>query len=401
MRSARLMFISEATMLNVILLGLVSFFADISSEMVYPLIPLYLSSRFGATPLLVGFIEGIAESLASLLKVFSGYLTDRTQKKKPIAFLGYSTGLIYKIALIFANSWLAVLAARVIDRIGKGIRTTPRDVMVAESAQKDNVGTAFGIHKAMDMAGSAIGILLAYFLVKKSLGNINYPLIFLLSMIPAGLSLVMFFFIKEQKQHSIKTREPFWKHFKSLPKSLKWYLVVVFLFTLGNSSNTFLLLRAKSIGFNEANVIFLYFLYNISASLLAIPAGRSSDKIGRKPVLIAAYGVFAIVYFGFAFVQRSEMMVGLFILYGVYTALITGVERAYISEIAPPEVRGTLLGLHGTIIGLTLFPASMIAGVLWTVVGASAPFVFGGALALAAALTLMLVMNDNRSEVHL
>lgn len=320
-------------MLNVILLGLVSFFADISSEMVYPLIPLYLSSRFGATPLLVGFIEGIAESLASLLKVFSGYLTDRTQKKKPIAFLGYSTGLIYKLALIFANSWFAVLGARVIDRVGKGIRTTPRDVMVAESAQKDRTGTAFGVHKAMDMAGSALGILIAYFLVKNSLGNTNYPFIFLISMIPAGLSLVMFFFIKEQKHHQIKKREPFWKHFKTLPTSLKWYLLVVFLFTLGNSSNTFLLLKAKNIGFSEANVIFLYFLYNISASLLAIPAGRRSDQIGRKPVLIAAYVVFALVYFGFAVVNRTEVMVGLFILYGVYTALITGVERAYISKL--------------------------------------------------------------------
>lgn len=385
-------------MLNVILLGLVSFFADISSEMVYPLIPLYLSSRFGATPLLVGFIEGIAESLASLLKVFSGYLTDRTQKKKPIAFLGYSTGLIYKLALIFANSWIAILGARVIDRVGKGIRTTPRDVMVAESAQKDRTGTAFGVHKAMDMAGSALGILIAYFLVKNSLGNTNYPFIFLISMIPAGLSLVMFFFIKEQKHHQIKKRVPFWKHFKTLPKSLKWYLLVVFLFTLGNSSNTFLLLKAKNIGFSEANVIFLYFLYNISASLLAIPAGRRSDQIGRKPVLIAAYVVFALVYFGFAVVNRSEVMVGLFILYGVYTALITGVERAYISEIAPQEFRGTLLGLHGTIIGLTLFPASMIAGVLWTMIDASAPFIFGGSLALAAALTLGFVMKDNRKE---
>ena len=385
-------------MLNVILLGLVSFFADISSEMVYPLIPLYLSSRFGATPLLVGFIEGIAESLASLLKVFSGYLTDRTQKKKPIAFLGYSTGLIYKLALILANSWIAILGARVIDRVGKGIRTTPRDVMVAESAQKDRTGTAFGVHKAMDMAGSALGILIAYFLVKNSLGNTNYPFIFLISMIPAGLSLVMFFFIKEQKHHQIKKREPFWKHFKTLPTSLKWYLLVVFLFTLGNSSNTFLLLKAKNIGFSEANVIFLYFLYNISASLLAIPAGRRSDQIGRKPVLIAAYVVFALVYFGFAVVNRSEVMVGLFILYGVYTALITGVERAYISEIAPQEFRGTLLGLHGTIIGLTLFPASMIAGVLWTMIDASAPFIFGGSLALAAALTLGFVMKDNRKE---
>ena len=179
-------------MVNVIFLGLVSFFADISSEMVYPIIPLYLTSVFGATPAIVGLIEGIAESAASLLKVFSGYFTDKYKKKKPIAFVGYASGLIYKVALVFANSWGGILGARIIDRIGKGIRTAPRDVMVSESSDSERAGTAFGIHKALDMAGSALGILMAYLLMKNSNGGFKYKQNFLLSIIPAVLSLLMF-----------------------------------------------------------------------------------------------------------------------------------------------------------------------------------------------------------------
>lgn len=185
-------------MINVIFLGLVSFFADLSSEMVYPLIPIYLTSVLGATPTLVGVIEGIAESLASLLRVFSGYISDKYNKKKPIAFLGYATGLVYKIALIFAGSWYGILFARIIDRLGKGIRTAPRDVMVSESADENATGKTFGIHKALDMAGSAIGILLAFVLFK-SIGSDSYKTIFIVSIIPMVLALSMFGFIKENK----------------------------------------------------------------------------------------------------------------------------------------------------------------------------------------------------------
>jgi MFS family permease len=262
-------------MSNVIFLGMVSFFADVSAEMVYPIIPLYLTSAFGATPAMVGVIEGIAESLASLLKVFSGYITDKYKKKKPIAFIGYATGLIYKVALVFAQSWLGILGARVIDRIGKGIRTAPRDVMVSESSEGGRIGTAFGIHKALDMAGSALGILIAYLLLKNSNGNYAYKQIFIISMIPAALSLLMFFKIREKKEERIiQEREPFWKNVNKLDSQLKLYLFVAFLFTLGNSSNAFLLLRAKSVGFDDTTVILLYFIYNITASILAIPAGK-------------------------------------------------------------------------------------------------------------------------------
>lgn len=384
---------------NIILLGLISCFSDISSEMVYPLIPLYLTVAFGATPALVGLIEGIAESLASLLKVFGGYISDKYQRKKPIAFIGYATGLLYKLALIFASSWAGILGARVIDRFGKGIRTAPRDVMVSESAEKDHAGRAFGIHKALDMAGSAAGILLSYILLK-SIGDGGFKTIFALSAIPVVIALIIFAFVKEKREpRPVKERERFWKSFKSLDGNLKLYLLVVFIFTLGNSSNTFLLLKASAVGFSSADAILLYFVYNLVSALLAIPFGKRSDKAGRKRVLVAGYFTFALVYAGFAFVTSKPLMVGVFILYGFYTAMVAGVERAFISEIAPSELRGTMLGLHSTLAGVALLPASVIAGLLWSAVGSYAPFLFGSLLSVISALILAFGLKGKTKEL--
>lgn len=384
-------------MWNVVLLGLVSFFSDISAEMVYPIIPLYLTAAFGATPALIGFIEGIAESLASLLKVFSGYITDRWGRKKPIAFAGYAAGLVYKVALIFAGSWGGVLGARVIDRVGKGIRTAPRDVMVCESADENHMGKAFGIHKALDMAGSALGIFISFLLLKSAGENMAYKSLFAISIIPAILGLLMFFFIKEKRTRcAVTNREPFWQNMKKLDGQLKLYLIVAFLFTLGNSSNAFLLLRAKSVGFDDTSVILLYFIFNLTASILSIPLGRLSDRIGRKKLLVAGYIVFSAVYLGFAFASSQTAIIAAFVLYGFYTAMITGVERAFIAEISPKELKGTMLGMHSTIVGVALLPASVIAGLLWDGFGAPAPFVFGSGMSLVAALILLFFMKSMR-----
>lgn len=373
---------------NIVFLGLVSCFADISSEMVYPIIPLYLTVVLGATPALVGVIEGIAESIASLLKVFSGYVSDRFQKKKAIAFSGYATGVLYKLALIFAGSWVGILTARVIDRFGKGIRTAPRDVMVAESADKASMGKSFGVHKMLDMAGSAFGILLSFILLT-TMGESSYKTIFIISVIPILIALFMFVFIKEPKgKRTIVEGEHFWKNIKNLDGQLKLYLAVTFLFTLGNSSNSFLLLRAYDVGFSSSTAILLYFIYNITASSLAIPCGKLSDRIGRKIVLVAGYIIFSLVYFGFAVCSNKIFMILIFIIYGIYTAMTAGVERAFISEIAPKELKGTMLGLHSTLAGLALLPASVIAGLLWDGIGAFAPFVYGGVMSLLAAIIL-------------
>ncbi len=373
---------------NILFLGLVSFFADVSSEMVYPLIPIYLTAAFGATPTLVGVIEGVAESVASLLKVFGGYISDRYRRKKPIAFCGYAAGVFYKLAVLFATSWTGILFARLIDRFGKGIRTAPRDVMVSESADKAHMGRAFGVHKALDMAGSAVGILLAFFLFQ-SIGKDGYKTIFALSMIPVFLSLMMFGFIKEKKEpRAAAARERFWKNAGALDGRLKLYLFVAFLFTLGNSSNTFLLLRAMDVGFSDTDVILLYFVYNLVAALFSIPFGKRSDRIGRKRVLVIGYGIFALVYLCFAFASSRAVMLLAFVLYGLYTAMVAGVERAFIAEIAPARLKGTMLGLHATLVGAALLPASVIAGLLWDTFGAFAPFTFGAMLSVLAALLL-------------
>lgn len=379
---------------NIIFLGLVSLFADISAEMVYPLIPLYLTSTFGATPALVGLIEGIAESLASLLKVFSGYITDRFQRKKALAFLGYSTGLVYKLALIVAGSWTGILFARVIDRFGKGVRTSPRDVMVSDSADKESMGKAFGIHKALDMVGSSIGIFLA-FLLMKNISSDAYHKVFYLSIIPVVIALFMFAFIHEKKgPRTDLKREHFWNNISKLNTRLKLYLIVTFIFTLGNSSNAFLFLRAKDFGFSSSDTILLYFIYTTTAALLSITFGKISDKVGRKKVLVAGYVLFAIVYLGFATCFNKAMMVGVFILYGFFTAMTAGVERAFVAEISPRELKGTILGLQSTLAGIALFPASMIAGLLWDKFGGQAPFYYGGSLALIAAVILSLGLKE-------
>ena len=374
---------------NVILIGLVSFFADLSTEMVYPLIPLYLTTMFGATPALIGVIEGIAESIASLLRVFSGYVTDKYRKKKPLAFSGYAAGLIYKLILVIAGSWMGVLAARVIDRFGKGIRTAPRDVLVSESCDADKLGHSFGIHKALDMAGSAAGILIAFFIMTAWQGEYAFKHLFLLSCIPAVASLFMFIFIKETSRRC-ETSKPLHlvDGLKNLDSRLKLYLAVVFMFTLGNSSNAFLLLRAGNVGFSVSSVVLLYFLYNIVSSLFAVPFGKRSDRIGRKRLLVAGYFTFALAYAGFAWAPDKPVIIAAFAVYGLFTAMTAGVERAFVSEIAPENLKGTLLGLHSTIVGIALLPASIIAGLLWNAFGPVIPFALGAGLSLASGLIL-------------
>lgn len=381
---------------NIIFLGLISCFADISAEMVYPIIPLYLTAVLGATPAIVGVIEGIAESLASLLKVWSGYISDKYQNKKRMAFVGYSTGLVYKLVLLLSGTWFGILIARIIDRLGKGIRTAPRDVLVSESSDVNKLGKSFGIHKALDMLGSAIGILIA-FLILRFLGDNaqSYKMIFIVSLIPILIALIFFPFIKEKKtERKDVKRDKFWKNINKLDGQLKLYLFVVLLFTLGNSSNTFLLLRANNVGYDSTNVIWLYFIYNLVASIFAIPMGKKSDKKGRKKFLVCGYLMFSIVYLLFGFSTSKASMLIAFILYGIYTAMIAGVERALIAEIAPKDLKGTMLGLHGTIVGIALLPASMIAGLLWENVNAAAPFVFGSILSLMAAIILFFGLKD-------
>jgi MFS family permease len=383
---------------NVIILGLCSLLTDISSEMVYPLIPLYLTGVLGATPAIVGIIEGLAESVASLLRVFSGYWSDRLQQRKLLTILGYSGSAIGKILLYVAGSWPLVLVSRLVDRFGKGIRTAPRDALIADSTDASKRGSAYGLHRAMDASGATIGVILAYIFFV-SLKD-DFRGIFLLSVIPAVLGVLVLFFVREKaakpaERAAKPAREPWWKNlgqrWNALDRRLKLFLIIVFIFTLGNSSNQFLLLRAKDRGFSDATVILMYLVYNIVKALVSWPAGRLSDRIGRKPLLTAGYLTYGLVYLGFA-MFASPALWGLFAVYGIYIALTEGVEKALVSDIAPKDLRATLIGLHGTFTAIGLLPASVLAGFLWNTFGAAAPFYFGGAMGALAALALALLI---------
>jgi len=372
---------------NIILLGLVSFFTDISTEMVYPILPIYLSSIMGATPIIIGIIEGIAESLASIIKLFSGIFADKYGKKKRLAFIGYSSSVINKIIIIFSSTWTGVLLARLIDRFGKGIRTAPRDALIAESSNRSQLGKAYGLHKGLDLLGTAVGILSAYIILSKS--NNNYGKIFLYSLIPAIIGIICIIFVKDNKEIISKKIISF--NWKSLDNRLKWFLVFMFTFTLGNSSNAFILLRAYNAGFTAQNAILLYFLYNIVASILSYPFGHLSDKIGRKNMLCIGYFIYGIVYLGIGLFSDKILFILLFIIYGFYTALTTGIERALIVEIVPETQKASVLGLHAAIVGVGLLPASIIAGTLWDLLGQSMPFIFGGTLAFITSLGIFLL----------
>jgi len=375
-------------MLTVILLGLTSFFTDISSEMVYPLIPLFLVSRLGASPAIVGLIEGLAESLASLLKVFSGYYSDRMRKRKPLAVFGYVSSGLSKLILLGASSWGWVLIARVGDRFGKGIRTAPRDALIAESADRNQQGAAFGLHRALDTMGAVVGIAFAYYLFSHYQGD--YARVFLLALIPAALGIGTLLMVREPKEKRLQNRPQIVVQWRQLDGRLKHFLLITLVFTLGNSSNQFLLLRVQNLGFATGTVLLLYLVYNIVYGFSAYPVGRLADLFGAKRLLVTGYAVYGLVYILFARAGSLGTLYGLFALYGLHSGLTEGVQKSFVSQLAPAEAKGTFMGLHATLVGIGLFPASLLAGLLWSTVGPAAPFWFGGSLGFLAAAGLWL-----------
>ena len=379
---------------NIFLIGLVSFFMDMSTEMIYPIIPLYLTAVLGATPAIVGVIEGVAESVASLLKVASGYIGDRYQNKKRLAFLGYSASVLYKFVLLIAGSWGGVLAARVIDRTGKGIRTAPRDALVAQSSEKGKLGGSYGLHKMLDMAGSSLGALFAFLFIAFGM---KYRSAFLWSVIPGVIAVMIIPLIREEKGAAPNRRRLDFRGLK-LDARLKWYFAVLFLFCLGNSSNAFLLLKAQSRGFSTSEVMLLYLIFNVSASILAIPAGRLSDRFGRSRILIPGYLIYGLVYLGFALLTSKVSLLILFVAYGAYTAFISGAERALIAEASPAEYKGTVLGIYGMLQGFGLLFSSIIAGGMWNVWGSDAPFWFGGVLGIVSALLIAVILRSGKGR---
>ncbi len=357
---------------NIILLGFVSLFTDLSSQMVFPLVPLYLTSVLGASASIVGIIEGGAESTAAILKVVSGYWSDKIKRRKPFVLAGYTLSAISKPLFAFVSSWPFVLGVRITDRIGKGLRDAPRDALVADSTGKEYFGKSFGYQRSMDGLGSLLGAVFAFLL----LPLLGFKNIFLISAIPGILAIATIFLIKEKKDGGIK-KEPLKVNFSVLSLNLKLLIVSGAVFALGHFGYAFLLLKAKEMGLSDSIAILLYCVYFGVFTLISIPAGVISDKIGRKPLLILGYLIFALVCLGMIFASSIYSFIGLFVLYGVFFSLIDGTQRAFVVDLCPPDLKATALGTFQMAIGLTALPGGFIAGLLWDKMGSSFTFAFG------------------------
>jgi MFS family permease len=390
---------------NVWAVSVTSFFMDISSEMVIYVLPLFLSNVLGARTSVIGLIEGTAESTASLLKVFSGWLSDRIGQRKWLAVAGYGISALAKPFFYVANTWAAVLGTRWADRVGKGVRTAPRDALVADSVDETQRGLAFGFHRAADTAGALVGLLIALGIVWVSqstaveLERHTFQLVVLVSLVPAVFA-VLALALGAQDVPVTEQRERPAITIKGLGRSFLVFLFIVGLFELGNSSDAFLVLRAQDLGISVVGIIAMLVAFNLVYTLISTPAGSLSDRVGRRRVIIAGWLAYAAIYAGFAFARTAWAAWVLYVLYGVYYGFTYGTTKALVADLIVPDLRGTAYGTYNAVLGVLDLPASLIAGLLWQGVGrwggfgASAPFVFGAAMALAAAVLLALWKPD-------
>lgn len=374
---------------NVFILGLVSLFNDIASEMIYPLVPIFLTVVLGVPATILGLIEGIAEATASLMKFISGYVSDLVQKRKIFVVGGYGLAAISKLLIAVAASWHFVLFARFIDRLGKGLRTSARDSLLLQNATAGNKGFIFGFHRAMDSAGAVLGPLLALLLLPVVGENIRQ--IFFLAFIPSLVGvLLLVFFVKERE----KTKE----EVKSVKIELNWsklhpgfksFFLLSMIFALGNSSDAFLILRAKDLGFSTLLVIVTYVLYNLSQTVFSTPAGQLADKIGARRVFGIGLVVFSLVYFLFGIIKNPVWLWLIFPIYGIYIAFTDGVSKAYISEFITEKESGTYFGIYQTGMAFASFFASFVGGILWSRVDPQATLFYGSIMAGLAFLILV------------
>ncbi len=390
---------------NVWAVSFTSFFMDISSEMVINILPLFLKIVTGAQTAVIGLIEGVAEATASILKLFSGWLSDKLHGRKWLAVLGYGLSAIFKPFFMIANPWV-IAGARWADRVGKGIRTSPRDALVADSVPPAERGRAFGFQRAADTAGAMLGILIALGVVwfmqqqfgSNALTKENFSRIFIviviISIIPALLAVLSLIIgAKDVKVAGQRAAPKF--GFRQLGKNFMIFMIVVGIFDIGNSSDAFIVLRAEDRGLSLIGILIMLAAFNFVYALISAPAGNLSDKVGRKKMIVGGWTIYGLIYLGFAFAQTAWHVFVLYILYGVYYGLTYGTAKAMIADLVPEELRGTAYGTYNAVLGILDFPASLIAGVLWQVFdkvtgnGAPAPFLFGGIMALIAAILLL------------
>jgi MFS family permease len=393
---------------NVWVATLTSFLNDISSEMTFNLLPLFLANVLGVRTGTIGLIEGVAQSSASLLKIFSGWLSDRSGKRKWLAVSGYAASTLAKPFLALATSWTAVLGIRFADRLGKGIRTAPRDALVADSIDEGRRGLAFGVQRAGDTAGALLGLVIALVVVwatqagSLALEAITFQRVVLFSIIPAVLTVLVIALgmrdiplAKPPAQVDLSLR--------GFDRRFRRFLLVLVLFTLGNSADAFLILRAQERGLSVTGVIGMLISFNLVYTLLAGPMGALSDLLGRRRLIIAGWLIYSLLYLGFALAENAWLIWTLYTLYGVYYGMVEGVAKAFVADIVLPAQRGTAYGLYNAAVGIAVFPASLIAGLLWQGIGTwpgfgpQAPFLFGAGLALlATVLFLVWVPTSSR-----
>ncbi len=372
----------------VFILGVVSFLTDVSSEMVYPLVPLFLTSVLGAPLAAVGLIEGLAEGGASLFKTGGGWASDRLRMRRPLVFAGYALSAVAKPLLAAAYVWPVALLVRFGDRAGKGVRTAPRDALVAEVTPAQVRGRAFGFHRAADTLGAVVGPAVALGLL--ALFSDNFRLIFILAFIPAvaGVALVSLVRERPPPPAAAGATTSTWRE---LGVGFYVFLGVSLVFALGNSSDVFLLLRAKDVGLSNSEVVLSYMLFNLVYAVVAMPAGIASDRLGRRNVIGVGFAVFAAVYVGFGLAGGGAVIWPLFAVYGLHMALTEGVGRAFVADFVPGERRATALGLYQGAMGAMILLSSVIAGALWDIVDPAAPFFLGAATALLALVALVIL----------
>lgn len=396
---------------NVWAVSLTSFFMDVSSEMVINILPLFLSNVLGVRTVIIGAIEGAAEATASVLKVFSGWLSDKLRARKWPAVVGYALSAISKPFFYFANSAGMIAGVRVVDRIGKGIRTAPRDALVADSVDSKQRGLAFGFHRAADTAGAMVGLLIALGVVwfaQQQLGKMErstFQLVVLVSIIPAILAVVALVIVAKEVPITGQRSMPRFA-FKSLGKPFMIFMIIVGIFDLGNSSDAFLVLRAQERGVSVLGILGMLVVFNFVYTLVSIPAGSLSDKVGRQRVILGGWLVYSLIYLGFAMVKSTTGVWLLYVLYGIYYGLAYGTTKALVADLVPEALRGTAYGTYNAVLGLLDFPASLIAGLLWQGAGAwkgfgpSAPFWWGGGLALLASILLAIWLPTLHLQDH-
>ena len=386
---------------TVIALGLVSLFNDASGEIIYPLLPLFLTDTLGASKIFVGLVEGIAESVSSLLKLPAGWYSDRLTKRKGVVILGYSIASIIRPCLALATAASQVLALRFIDRLGKGLRSAPRDAMIADAAPIESRGMAFGFHRAMDHTGAIVGALVAAWLV--SIYKSDYRQIFWVAAIPGFITLViLIFLVREEPRHVTPKSNSTKLSFDLLGFSTEFKQVmgVVFLFTLSNSSDAFLLLRARQSGISNAMIPLLWAALHVSKALSSIIGGGLADRFGKRRLILSGMILYALIYICFALTTSTLLVWILFLIYGIYFGLCEGAEKALIADLVDPNLRGTAYGLYNFVIGVGALPASLLLGWLWQQFGASTALLVSAGISLAAAgmFLIIIVMNNRQRE---